>query len=371
MGRKKPGSCRKAVLIGLMAVLLAACGFLAARVIRLSGEVSVEAARTPTPEPPWGNVMQVTPDPDQPMPAPVLRVGSKGDAVKELQARLQTLGYDPGEIDGQYGNGTRNAVRLFQQVNGLEADGIFGTESSDVLYSAAALPCPATATPAPTAEPTAAPTPSPAPEARLPGFDDEGLPLLINASHPLPEDYRTAELVNLSRYCDQALVRIKANGIEGEKTAVDALQEMLRAAVADGVSNWQVSAGYRSVGYQQTLLDRKTAEYVKQGFSRSRARSAALKTVAEPGTSEHHTGLAFDITVPGTSFNGTKQQKWLAEHCWEHGFIIRYTKDKEAITGILAEPWHIRWVGTEHALRIRAESLCLEEYVEKYAPAAE
>ena len=97
----------------------------------------------------------------------------------------------------------------------------------------------------------------------------------------------------------------------------------------------------------------------------AQARSAARKLVADPGCSEHHTGLAFDITVPGTSFGGTKQAKWLEEHCWEWGFILRYPADKTAITGITNEPWHFRYVGTDAAMEMRETGECLEEYVER------
>ena len=56
----------------------------------------------------------------------------------------------------------------------------------------------------------------------------------------------------------------------------------------------------------------------------------------------------------------------MAEHCWEYGFILRYTEEKEAITGFIAEAWHFRYVGVEHSLIMRDENLCLEEYIEKY-----
>ena len=86
--------------------------------------------------------------------------------------------------------------------------------------------------------------------------------------------------------------------------------------------------------------------------------------MAEPGTSEHHLGLAFDVNKQGSStFAGTKHSEWLNEHCWEYGFIIRYTKEKESITGFVAEPWHIRYVGVEHAMYMKEHDLCLEEYV--------
>lgn len=348
-------------IIGLvvLAALAVTAVILGVRVAGLAKLTAIEARTTPTPEPVAGNVMQVTPDPSQPTPEPMLRSGSEGEEVKQLQARLRELGYYAGEIDGQYGPGTREAVRLFQEQNGLGTDGIVGGETRATLYSTSAKPATVTATP--TASLTAAPTTRAAV-----GYTPDGLPLLVNAEHPLPEGYEPQELVNMTDYCDADVVKIKANGIEGERVAVDALQAMLHAAQAEGVTVWQVSAGYRSVSYQQKLFDNKVYEYRKKGMSGAKARSAALKTVAAPGASEHHTGLAFDVTVPGKSFKGTAQALWLAEHCWDYGFILRYTEEKEAVTGIAAEPWHIRYVGVDHALAMREENLCLEEYVAQY-----
>ena len=99
-------------------------------------------------------------------------------------------------------------------------------------------------------------------------------------------------------------------------------------------------------------------------MSKKKARSTALKTVAEPGFSEHHLGTCFDITVPSVSFKGTKQHKWLLEHCWEYGFILRYPPDKTKITGFAPEAWHYRYVGAEHAMKMHELNLCLEEYLE-------
>lgn len=359
--KKKPLPLKRLIPgLLLLALLLAAGGYMGSRVHRLAGDVAVERSRTPTPEPPYGNVMRVTPDPSAPTPQPVLRSGAQGDEVIALQERLQALGYYSGEIDGRFGTGTTAAVKLFQQENGLEVDGIVGADTRNLLASGSAKPCPT-----PTASPTPAPTNTPA--AVLPWVRPDGLPLLVNADNHLPEGYQTVELVKMRSYCDSSLVKIKGSEIQGERIAVDALQRMLRAAREDGVTNWQVSAGYRSLRYQQQLFDEKVAAYMKEGRSASGARKSAAKSVALPGASEHHTGLAFDITVPGASFKGTRQQKWLAANCWDYGFIIRYPEDKVSITGISSEPWHIRYVGMEHALRMRDENLCLEEYVGKYS----
>lgn len=193
--------------------------------------------------------------------------------------------------------------------------------------------------------------------------DEDPVPMLVNADHPVPDDYAPQNLVRMREYCDPNVLYIKGSEIDGDKTAVDALMVMIRAAIADGVTNWQISAGYRSVGYQQQLWDNKVYEYRKQGLSASQAQAATAKYVAKPGASEHHTGLAFDVTVPGESFPLTKQSKWLSEHCWEYGFIIRYPEDKVDVTGINAEPWHVRYVGQPHAKVMRERNFCLEEYI--------
>lgn len=191
-----------------------------------------------------------------------------------------------------------------------------------------------------------------------------GIPILVNADHPVEDDYTPDDLVNMREYCDADIVYIKGSEIEGTRGAVDALLVMLGAAIDDGVSNWQISAGYRSVAYQQRVWDNKVYEYRQQGLSGSQAQSATAKYVAKPGCSEHHTGLAFDVTVPGQSFPLTQQSKWLAENCWRYGFIIRYTEEKEAITGISAEPWHVRYVGQPHATIMHQYNWCLEEYID-------
>ena len=365
MNGKKLGAL--AALIVLAVLLIVLC----VRTFPLIPQVQEEMQTTPSPTPLIGNVMVVTPDPAQEVTrTAVLKNGSEGDAVVQLQTRLAELGYYTGSIDGQFGNATRTAVLLFQQQNGLSADGIFGAASSEVLYSEDALPC-VTATPSPS--PTPAPTATPELTATVKAsrgkgyIRSDGLPLVVNKSEPLADDYETYDLVCMNDYCDSDVVKIKYDDTYAEREAVDALMVMLRAAHADGLQTWQISAAYRTVEYQQQLFDKQVATYMKENnLSRSKAITATQRTVADPGTSEHHLGTSFDITVPGKTFAGTKQSDWLAEHAWEYGFIQRYTKEKQSITGFLAEAWHYRWVGVEHSTIMHNEDLCLEEYIEKY-----
>lgn len=163
------------------------------------------------------------------------------------------------------------------------------------------------------------------------------------------------------------IVKVKYSGTKADRTATEALGQMLSAAIADGVSNFQISSAYRTYSEQQKLVDNSVAKYRKNNpdWSRDRCLSATYNTVAPAGTSEHQTGLAFDITVPGVSFTGTQQQKWLHAHCAEYGFIVRFTAEKQKLTGFVAESWHFRYVGQEAAAVITQNGWCLEEYVEK------
>ncbi len=278
----------------------------------------------------------------------MLSSGSSGDEVKALQSRLQQLGFYSGVLDGDYGKGTRAAVKLFQAQHGLDDDGIAGQKTLEMLYSNDAQPMLV--------------TPTPAAVQVLAGSQ----PLLVNRQHPVTSDFAPADLVNLSEYCDSSLVKIKYDGTQGVREAADALLRMLEAAKADGITNWQVSAAYRSYADQQRIFDNKVKSFQNNNpdWSLSRCRSAASVTVADPGASEHPTGLAFDMTVPNTSmFLGTKQCTWLHQHCWEYGFILRYTDEKQQITGFAGEAWHIRYVGTEHSLAMQQSGQCLEEYL--------
>lgn len=144
-----------------------------------------------------------------------------------------------------------------------------------------------------------------------------------------------------------------------------ALAAMLTAATEDGVGGWILSSGYRDHAYQQALYDRKRAadpHYADDPY-------AHPVSVMPPRTSEHATGLAVDLTVRGyedltEDFASTEQGTWLAVHCTEYGFILRYPRDKESVTGVVYEPWHFRYVGSARIAREITESgLCLEEYL--------
>ena len=129
-----------------------------------------------------------------------------------------------------------------------------------------------------------------------------------------------------------------------------------------------VCSAYRSSETQTRLYNNKIARLRAAGYSKEAAIREAGRWVAVPGTSEHQTGLAVDLVASSYQVLDRKQeqtaeQKWLMEHCWEYGFILRYPSDKSAVTGIGYEPWHYRYVGRETSKAIQDSGLCLEEYL--------
>lgn len=196
------------------------------------------------------------------------------------------------------------------------------------------------------------------------------MPLLVNEEHPM--EAAPNDLVLLNDYLPNSLVTVKEAGSEGSKEAADALIALFEAAQVDGLGGWQITDAYRSVETQQAIWDKTYKKYREEnGMSEKKALQATQRRVATPGSSEHHTGLAFDIGVPGESFRLTEQCAWLSENCAGYGFVVRYTEEKERLTGITAEPWHIRYVGVEHARAMTQGNLCLEEYVDRLRASAD
>ncbi|MED1468575.1 M15 family metallopeptidase [Bacillus salipaludis] len=184
----------------------------------------------------------------------------------------------------------------------------------------------------------------------------ESIPVLVNKQNKLPDSYNPKDLV--ATKVDFFGAPVGSDKRKMRKEAADALQKLFAGAQKDGVTLLGVSA-YRSHVTQVALFN----TYVKRdGFEKARTYSAL------PGTSEHETGLAIDVTggdgkcAASDCFGGTKEAVWLEKHVAEYGFIIRYPKGKEAITGYQYEPWHIRYVGKEIATKIMDKGITLEEY---------
>lgn len=138
-----------------------------------------------------------------------------------------------------------------------------------------------------------------------------------------------------------------------DQTASTALKQLQQAASTAG-HNIPLISGFRSYSRQQTLYN----NYVARD-----GQALADTYSARPGHSEHQTGLAFDVGNLDDNYGSTPAGIWLKENCHKYGFIIRYPKGKESITGYQYEPWHIRYVGVEHATKIMNQNITLEEYL--------
>lgn len=187
------------------------------------------------------------------------------------------------------------------------------------------------------------------------GADEDAWKLtLVNPWNALPEDYAFT-------------VKKLSNGHSVDERCYPDLQEMMDDCRAAGLSP-VICSSYRSWDKQEALFQNKVDRLMAQGYSRESAVEEAGKVVAVPGTSEHQLGLALDIVDLNnqnldTSQENTPVQKWLLEHSWEYGFILRYPNDKSTITGIIYEPWHYRYVGRDAAAEIHEQGVCLEEYL--------
>ncbi len=197
------------------------------------------------------------------------------------------------------------------------------------------------------------------------GYDDDGKQLVEN-----PDDILV--LVNKTRYLDadykpsDLVVPNVKFSFDGEhekknmrKEAAEALEEFFGQAHEEGIYIFALS-GYRSYNTQKWLFENRANKVGEE---------EANKLIARPGESEHQTGLAMDITSQSvqfdlkTKFGETEEGEWVRDNAHKFGFIIRFAKDKEGITGYNYEPWHIRYVGKEAAKDIYDKGIALEEYL--------
>ena len=137
-----------------------------------------------------------------------------------------------------------------------------------------------------------------------------------------------------------------------DSTCKAQFDKLSAAAKAEGLNIW-LASGFRSYSYQKQIYWNNVNIY-------GQAKTDTFS--AKPGSSEHQSGLAIDVNSIDDTFINTPECNWLAEHCHEYGFIIRYPKGKQDITGYKYEPWHIRYVGTDMAYKLRESGLTVEEY---------
>lgn len=207
--------------------------------------------------------------------------------------------------------------------------------------------------PAPTSTPdvsvSAEPSPTPSLYIEVNSFnidDAASLQVVVNKKRPLnPLQYapKRSKTVALAVPAAKAYAQLKA------------------AVAANKLGTLCLNSGYRSFATQKVTHAYQVARGKKYGYN-------GETVAARPGHSEHQTGLAADVSTTAlgcriTPFGTSKAAKWIAANAWQYGFIVRYPKGKEKVTGYIWEPWHLRFVGIELATDMNARAITtLEEY---------
>lgn len=179
--------------------------------------------------------------------------------------------------------------------------------------------------------------------------------ILVNKQNSLPEDYNNE-------------LHLLKNGKNVAAVMYEDLRDMLFSAGDDLI--FIVASGYRTKAEQEHLFSEEMEKNRLSGMDTEAAYADAEKSIAPAGFSEHETGLCVDIVAESNqrmdeTQEDTPENKWLQEHCAEYGFILRYPKGKEDVTGFMYESWHFRYVGKEAAKEITEAGITLEEYLIK------
>jgi len=176
------------------------------------------------------------------------------------------------------------------------------------------------------------------------------VPKLVNSQYVLSSDFKPNNLVKIGD-------KIKGTPTLQVNATVRQAYLLMQADMKEqGVEVPMIISAYRSYAKQKELYESRIAMW-----------GANQKVSNPPGTSEHQYGAAIDISTDGTcqlNFGNLPTGKWISENSYKYGFVVRYPEGKKEITGINFEPWHIRYVGVEHATAMYEMGLCLEEYVE-------
>lgn len=180
----------------------------------------------------------------------------------------------------------------------------------------------------------------------------ENFLVLVNKNNKLDSSYvpNDLEKISLEYATDDKYLR---------KEAKEHFEKLSHDAKELGYKIIAVSA-YRDYDYQNNLFE---------GYKLEKGLEYALQCSARPGHSEHQTGLAVDVMGSNNDydeFENALEFKWMKENAHKYGFILRYPKGKENITGFKYEPWHYRYVGLIASTKIYEENITLEEYYNKY-----
>ncbi len=195
------------------------------------------------------------------------------------------------------------------------------------------------------------PTPGTLNEPTIITIDDDNWNLtLVNTGYRIIDSYKPD------------LVYVCGSSERLDKKIAEHYEAMYNAAKEDGVTLTPCS-GYRSYDRQKNNYNNKVAYYEDLGYTKDEALEKAATIIMPPGSSEHNLGYAMDIVCVDEWFEDTDEFNWLMENAQDYGFILRYPKDKQDITKVTYEPWHWRYVGVEHAKKMKATGQVLEEYL--------
>lgn len=178
--------------------------------------------------------------------------------------------------------------------------------------------------------------------------NEDPLLVLVNNTTPLPEDFKS----NLTTAFDAKI----------DKRMVEDFEALYSAGAEHNCYYW-ITYGYRSEKDQNTLYNDEVESLMEEGKSKKEAQTIADKTIQKGGASEYVTGLSIGVNTGDQAFGKTEEGKWLEENSYKYGFVLRFPKDKEAITGVEYQPWRYRYVGRTHAKKMHELNMCLEEYV--------
>ncbi len=263
----------------------------------------------------------------------------------------------------------RNRTRCFCVIltaalaAGGAAAGASNVLTPDILPYATGDSAFAFAQPDDSPDPAVIPTPTPIP-AEIPWTyaisreilaDQDDVIRLVNKESLLEKEYPPED--DTHALVDAAVRKTSSSAIKARVVASDALDAMFAAAEADGLKLY-LHSGYRAYKTQATMYENRIKNIGRDDG-----------VVQKPGASDHQTGLGFDViswawrdSKLNAKFAKTEEAKWMAEHCPNYGFIIRYPEGKEDITGIIFEPWHLRYVGVDVARYMTECALTLEEF---------
>lgn len=173
--------------------------------------------------------------------------------------------------------------------------------------------------------------------------------LLINKEHPVPDGIDAeSEAVSLVR--NPQLIDgfgVLDNRVLLSPRLAAKFSTMVKDAAQEGIAGFLISSGFRSEADQEELY-----------------RTLGAQIANPPGYSEHNVGLSMDIGSSQAEMSRAPEGKWLIDHSWKYGFVLRFPEDKTAITGVQFEPWHFRYVGLPHSAIMKEKNLVLEEYLD-------